>query len=38
MTQAQIIVAVMKPRLGTDVELSMLTARAFAAIAAQRRA
>ena len=38
MTQAQMIVAVVKPRLGTGGALSPLTARAFAAIAAQRRA
>jgi hypothetical protein len=38
MTQAQMIVAVIKPRWGTAGELSTLTAGAFAAIAAQRRA
>jgi len=38
MMQAQMIVAVIKPRWGTAGALSTLTARAFAAIAARRRA
>jgi len=38
MMQAQMIVAVIKPRWGTGGVLSTLTARAFAAIAARRRA
>ena len=38
MTQAQMIVAVVAARLGTGGALSPLTPRAFAVIAAQRRA